>query len=286
MAVQVWKSAQVFEGQFGLTAHYATLQDQTARNRINQRNFRSRRQQYIKELEERLRVYEQAGVQATSRVQVAARVVARENAMLRNLVRETTGCTERQLNSYLSFALQPVPERPGETRALGHPFPRIETSPSIILPADKNVLPVAESRLEPNYVPRPNPHGSANPDAQMRSHIDSDRGCHANSTLHSPSDKILADLDGGESTATAQDVTDLESHRSVDSGSAEVEGNQWSECDRQQGPSMSCEEAAAIISSIRITEGPCDIREQLGCTSIGTCNVNNMEVFQVMGEAI
>ena len=280
------ESAQASEGQFALTAHCAALQDQTARNRINQRNFRSRRQQYIKELEEKLCAYEQAGVQATSRVQVAARVVARENAVLRNLVRETTGCSEQQLNSYLSSALRVVPERSGETRALGHRLPRIETSPNILLPADKKESPVAESRLEPDYVPRPNPLSSAAPNPQPRPYIGSDRKCHDNHTPHIPSDKILADVDGSESPATGQGVTNLESHRSFDSGSAGVDGNQLSDFDRQQGPSMSCEEAAVIISSISTNEGSRDIREQLGCTSVGTCSVNNMEVFQVMEEAI
>jgi hypothetical protein len=217
---------------------------------------------------------------------MAARVVARENAVLRNLVRETTGCSEQELNSYLSFASRAIPERPVESRALEHRLPRIETSPSILLPADKKESPVAESRLESDYVPRHDPPGSAAPNPEPRPCIGSGRRCHDNTIPQIPSDKILADFDGSESPATGQDVTDLESHRSFDSGSAGADGHQLSDFDRQQGPSMSCEEAAAIISSISIVDGSRDIREQLGCTSVGTCNVNNMEVLQVMGEAI
>ena len=49
---------------------------------------------------------------------------------------------------------------------------------------------------------------------------------------------------------------------------------------------MSCEEAAIIVSSISIMDGPRDIREQLGCTSVGSCDVNNVEVFQIMEKTI
>ena len=262
------------------------LQEQTARNRINQRNFRSRRQHYIKELEEKLRAYEKAVVQATSRVQVAARVVACENIVLRDLVREITGCSEQELNSYLPSAMRPVSEQPSETRALGHRFALIESSPSILLPAGKKELPVAESHIKPAQPSRPNPTSSAAPNPQPPPYICSNSRCHDSRTPHIPSDKILADLDGNESTLARQDVTDVESHRSFDSGPAPVDGNQSPDFDREQGPSMSCEEAAAIISNISVMDGSRDIREQLGCTSGGTCSVNNIEVFQVMGEAI
>ena len=217
---------------------------------------------------------------------MAARAVACENTVLRNLVREITGCSDQQLNSYLRSTFRPVSEQPGETRALGHRFARIESSPSILLPAGEKESPVAESWLEPAHPPRPNPTSSATPNPQPPPHIGRDSRCHDSRTPHIPSDEVLADLDGNESTPAGQDVTDLESHRSFDSGPALVDGNQSKDFDRQQGPSMSCEEAAAIISSIRIMDGSRDIREQLGCTSGGTCSVNNVEVFQVMGEAI
>ena len=217
---------------------------------------------------------------------MAARVVARENAVLRNLVRERTGCNEQQLNSYLSLALQAIPERSVETRALGHGLPRIETSPSILLLADKKESPVAEGCLEPDCAPRHNPPGSAAPNPEPRPRISGGRRCHGNTIPHIPSDKILADLGGSESPATGEDMTDLESHSSFDSGSRGASGNPLLDFDRQQGASMSCEEAAAIISSISIMDGSRNIREQLGCTSVRTCNVYNIEVFQVMGDAI
>lgn len=267
-----------------LTTHYTALQDQTARNRLNQRAFRSRRQQYIKELEEKLRAHEQAGVQATSQVQMAARVVARENAVLRTLVRDKTGCSEQQLNSYLSSALWPVPEEPGET--LGHILSRNETSLGVVLHAGKKESPAAECHLVVDYHLRPSPSGSAAPIPQPQPYIGGDRKRHDDHTQHVPSDKAVADLDDNESTTTDQDMAGLESHRSFDFGSAGIDENNMSDFDRQQGPSMSCEEAAKIISSISTMDSSSDIREQLGCTSVGTCNVDNMQVFQIMGQSI
>lgn len=207
-------------------------------------------------------------------------MVARENTVLRNLVRETTGCSEQQLNSYLSFVLRAIPERPVKTRA------RIDTSPSILLPADKKESPIAESRVEPDCGPRHNPPCSAAPSPKSRPCIGTDLRCDDSHTPHIPNDKIPVDSDGRGSTATGQDVAEPESHRSFDSGPAGVDGNQSSVFDRQQGHSMSCEEAAIIISSISIMDSAHDIREQLGCKSVGSCNVHNMEVFQVMGDAI
>ena len=215
---------------------------------------------------------------------MAARVVACDNDVLRNLVRETSGCSEQQLNSYVSFALRPAAERAVETRNLGHHLIQIETC--VPLPADKTKPRVTKSRIKSKDALRPKlPHPAA-PNPLSRPHIPSDRRCHDRATPHIPSDKILADLDGSESTTTGQDPTDLESHRSFDSGSAASSENQSSDFNGQQGPSMSCEEAAGIISSLRVMDGPRDIREQLGCTSVGSCNVNTMKVFQVVGEAI
>lgn len=82
------------------------------------------------------------------------------NAVLRNLVRKKTSYSEQQL-TYLSVALQPFSERPGETRALGYCLTRTETLPSILLPTDVKGRPVADSRLEPNHPSRPNPTDSA-----------------------------------------------------------------------------------------------------------------------------
>ncbi|RSL67735.1 hypothetical protein CEP54_003143 [Fusarium duplospermum] len=71
-----------------------------ARIRDNQRRSRARRREYLQELEQRLRVYELQGVEASSEVQQAARRVAEENRQLRGLLNRH-GITDDYISSYL-----------------------------------------------------------------------------------------------------------------------------------------------------------------------------------------
>ncbi|KAI8648147.1 hypothetical protein NCS56_01546900 [Fusarium sp. Ph1] len=71
-----------------------------ARIRENQRRSRARRREYLQELEQRLRVYELQGVEASSEVQQAARRVAEENRQLRGLLNRH-GITDDYISSYL-----------------------------------------------------------------------------------------------------------------------------------------------------------------------------------------
>ncbi|KAJ4270447.1 hypothetical protein NW762_002129 [Fusarium torreyae] len=71
-----------------------------ARIRDNQRRSRARRREYLQELEQRLRVYELQGVEASSEVQQAARRVAEENRHLRSLLNRH-GIGDDYISSYL-----------------------------------------------------------------------------------------------------------------------------------------------------------------------------------------
>ncbi|KAH7237838.1 hypothetical protein B0J15DRAFT_406149, partial [Fusarium solani] len=71
-----------------------------ARIRDNQRRSRARRREYLQELEQRLRVYELRGVEASSEVQQAARRVAEENRQLRGLL-SLNGITDEYISHYL-----------------------------------------------------------------------------------------------------------------------------------------------------------------------------------------
>jgi hypothetical protein len=72
-----------------------------ARIRDNQRRSRARRREYLQELEQRLRVYELQGVEASSEVQHAARRVAEENRQLRGLLNRH-GIGDDYISSYLT----------------------------------------------------------------------------------------------------------------------------------------------------------------------------------------
>ncbi|OQV03050.1 hypothetical protein CLAIMM_08148 [Cladophialophora immunda] len=71
------------------------------RNRLNQRNFRTRRQAYVKELEQRIRKLEDEGVWATKEVQFAAQQVQKENRLLRSLLETQFGVDAYQISKYL-----------------------------------------------------------------------------------------------------------------------------------------------------------------------------------------
>ena len=78
--------------------------DQNIRNRIHQRESRARRKTYVSSLESKIRHFEQAGVQATAELQIAARNLDQENRLLRSLLCTSFGMSNRQIGAYLDSA--------------------------------------------------------------------------------------------------------------------------------------------------------------------------------------
>lgn len=78
------------------------LEDQARASRIrdNKRRFRLRRKEYVADLERSLRQLRQQGVQATREVQLSARRVAKENVLLRSLLR-SYGADEKVVNELI-----------------------------------------------------------------------------------------------------------------------------------------------------------------------------------------
>ncbi|OAA61341.1 hypothetical protein ISF_05420 [Cordyceps fumosorosea ARSEF 2679] len=74
-----------------------------ARIRDNQRRSRARRREYLQELEQRLRLCELQGIEATTEVQVAARRVAEENRQLRQLLNKH-GFSDEYIARFLQAA--------------------------------------------------------------------------------------------------------------------------------------------------------------------------------------
>ncbi|AEO55314.1 hypothetical protein MYCTH_2299012 [Thermothelomyces thermophilus ATCC 42464] len=114
-------------------------QDRRNRDRVrdNQRRSRARKREYIQELEQRLRLAEQRGVQASLELQAAARQVAEENKKLRLLLR-LHGVSDRSIDAYLAGESR-IGERGGR-HGRGPPAP-----PAPPAPAPK---PAAAQRLE------------------------------------------------------------------------------------------------------------------------------------------
>ncbi|KAH7328082.1 hypothetical protein B0I35DRAFT_472833 [Stachybotrys elegans] len=88
------------------SAHRANL----ARIRENQRRSRARRREYLQELEQRLRLCELQGVEASAEVQLAARRVAEENRQLRVLLNRF-GLGDENIEQYLQAGVVPHPDQ-------------------------------------------------------------------------------------------------------------------------------------------------------------------------------
>ena len=71
-----------------------------ARVRDNQRRSRARKREYIQEIEEKVRLCESQGVEASSELQRAARKVAEENRRLRELLR-CKGVAEEEIEGFV-----------------------------------------------------------------------------------------------------------------------------------------------------------------------------------------
>lgn len=74
--------------------------DHTSRARDNKRRHRARQKEYVLDLERRLAVTREQGVQATKEVQLAGQRVTRENIKLRDLLRRT-GYTNSAIDSWI-----------------------------------------------------------------------------------------------------------------------------------------------------------------------------------------
>ncbi|KAJ3454887.1 hypothetical protein MRS44_013487 [Fusarium solani] len=129
-----------------------------ARIRDNQRRSRAWRREYLQELEQRIRVYEFQGVEASSEVQQAARRVAEENGQLRGLLNRH-GITEDEIYRYLhtsGAAAQtdptPIPHSPSRNPSEAVQSLQDVIAPRIPIPLDPGVpyvAPPQESREIP-----------------------------------------------------------------------------------------------------------------------------------------
>lgn len=103
-------------------SYQETNTDPTSRARDNKRRHRARQKEYVSDLEHRVAVAHEQGLQATKEVQLAAQRVTRENAKLRDLLRRT-GYTEDAIDAWVredgclhgaerpQLVIKPLPEK-------------------------------------------------------------------------------------------------------------------------------------------------------------------------------
>ncbi|KAL2142746.1 hypothetical protein VTI28DRAFT_763 [Corynascus sepedonium] len=136
--------------------------DTRNRNRIrdNQRRSRARRKEYLEELEQRLQLAEQRGLQASLELQAAARRVADENRKLRALLR-LHGASDRAIDAHLATGEDDanaaqrlerllLPSLPPETRSAQSTVAFRKSSPSRPTSTSLNPEPVNDDDGENN----------------------------------------------------------------------------------------------------------------------------------------
>ncbi|KIW92343.1 uncharacterized protein Z519_07327 [Cladophialophora bantiana CBS 173.52] len=285
------------------------LQKQTVdRNRLNQRNFRARRQAYVQELEQRIRKLESDGVRATQEVQVAAQRVDRENRLLRRLLETRFGVDSHQISQYLSeskdaadiFMKQPLRKgcktefsRPSEeavsTLAL---TPNPEESLGVGVTQHSSLTeatcPSEKKQQDPRILRKPpeddyikslaGPSTSIDPlqPAEVESHIRLSNH-RSPAALDSPTSIRGQTRDGECEAGHCHSCRVHPTNKRLRGFSAPSEQRPGT-----SGGETSCEEAARIIASLRGQNTCEDVWNELGCGTNQTCKVKNLSVFELL----
>ncbi|KAM4056719.1 hypothetical protein HRG_003587 [Hirsutella rhossiliensis] len=108
--------------------------DNLARIRDNQRRSRARRREYVHELEQRLRVYELQGVEASTEVQMAARRVAEENRQLRELLNRHGVCDDHIAHYLQSGTFAPLDAEQNHPFRAGDAGTAVQSLHHVMLP--------------------------------------------------------------------------------------------------------------------------------------------------------
>ncbi|MCJ1441462.1 MAG: hypothetical protein MMC23_001951 [Stictis urceolatum] len=223
-----------------------------ARNRDNQRRSRARRQDYIKELEQRICEHELAGIRATTKVQAAAQKVVNQNSSLRALL-ESLGVTVEQVDQFLQNGTRP-PNGPYQTNNIRAP------------------LQSSESALKSNgFVRQSKPTSEAFATGRGDS-LETQSGKFGN---HAPY------LDVKPSTPIGQfeDQIDVLLRADELTRPWSLRGHDSDFCSQDE---TSCFNAAQIIASMRGLTNSHEVLPELGCSNNGaTCSVKNVIIFQM-----
>ncbi|OIW32812.1 hypothetical protein CONLIGDRAFT_153727 [Coniochaeta ligniaria NRRL 30616] len=230
------------------------------RVRENQRRSRARRDELLRDLQQRLDEHERLGFQATLEMQQAALQVARENESLRTLLLQK-GVSDAEVAEFLRHGgptpvddIQLVQTRlPCRARATTS-IPRVASVTALLNP-DQPKTPPAYSRL-PETLPRSPP----------RTNEGISQGIEppATPSLDDTPASTAAWPSTGESTPLQLPEPDI---------------------GRNSGMETSCDVAAAILANMQGHEDTSRARVVLGCTSPSNCIVKNTRVFDLLDEA-
>jgi len=247
-----------------------SLQHHIERNRVNQRNFRARRQGYVRELEQRLHKFESDRLQVAMEIQAAARVVHEENLKLKFLLEQRFGVTKTQLDAYLaelhggSNTVAQRTREANDTRASPNESPKISQT---LQPVEASEPVTRESGLPAPHL-CPKCKTASGPILQG-----------VPKTVPTAAN-FSSDLDGPHDEENHSLDHPLDQFPGTDSG-----GLGQAENGPSAGPDRSCEEAAQIIASLRGHDQSTDVLNELGC-STSSCRVANLSIFQLMDQSL
>jgi hypothetical protein len=272
------------------TTREKLLKQATDRNRVNQRNFRARRQAYTKELEARLHKLESDGLHAAKLIQQVAQRVDNENRLLRELLHTRFNVEEKEIDDYLGGCMS--------AREIRAQSKNIATSE----------LRAGQPRTDPQ-LHMPGPQVSAvkinddNRDISWESPVVSQATTYTNDLIPATCFQAPMSL-SSQVTPQTRDNSHITINKPIQVQSAAVNFNAHvclprpsqapyddppEHCTTEALPASrtgetSCLEAATIIASMR--GGAIDERVwlELGCQSKQDCSVQNTAVFELMDQ--
>jgi hypothetical protein len=236
----------------------------TTRIRDNQRRSRARRKEYVEELEKRLRNFERYGVSANVEIQRAARKVAGENLLLRELLRHH-GVADSEIEEYVRDCAVSGPGSSGQGREgllMRHALPAGPVACKVLGFAKSDTTAVEErGRLV----------GNAESDVVVLTE-ENDSSGRASPLTSSPSRHPLEHVDSRTSTHPANKTNTL-CRPDPPNPTNQVQSLE---------DVTSCEIAANIIAGMRGHNNDEEARAELGCSPDDKCVVENMTIFSLM----
>lgn len=256
----------------------AALKRETIRNRNNQRAFRSRRQDYIRGLEEQVRNFQREGIKATQEVQIAARSVAVENTLLRKLLKAYAQFSDQKIDALLVHMREEGADISWPSRIYAGASAPAHSGFEPIAPSSSDKSLAIERSNSPRELTSAN---GTTPSRSMEVRT-------TQSLSDSPHPQSLVELVPMIKSTPSRDQippstvceqTDVIQTTILTDSEPQVSR---SSCSTTRD-SMSCEEAAAIIAGLRMRNTE-EAREELGCRSQEPCHIENISLLQLMNE--
>ena len=249
----------------GLDLTYRQKNNPAALSRIreNQRRSRAQRRDYVKDLEKRLQQAESRDAQANIELQAAARKVAKENTLLKSLLRKI-GVTDAAVADYLRVGGEPgalieIP-RANNTPLQSPTKYKLPDSWGELYkePSNHSLDPAVKAPVQNASVKHPRPTSTTTTEASLQSRP------------HDPSGPPL------QSFGLA---SPLQESIGVDNNDSEAPESEYG---KSISNATSCETAARIIVSMRGYGNVEEIQSELGCAVRPDCMINNVDIFKIM----